>query len=544
MGVALDLPDLPTDLFLIVTRYLDPIDTVRCRLVSKVWHREFTDSSFLRDILIREYGQAREVRALSKLEVQNRIDRPPGDNSSLLQDLWRSTFDRVLARRRALKSGKPQCVTKRKLSTRPVNFIEEPANFQSRFIPVFPWARYRRAVGRCGSVSPHMLVKEFPTDLLETEWTYDSGLLVYADMTHIQAYILFDIQQDTTSLVPFDMRDRIVRRIRLKHNLLVFEWAEEQPYHKLNELEDVHRHFVTVFDVQPAKNSFPWLPQWNITLRHEWKMHYLGFPVSAQDTWFSDHSTTHYVVYIWQTNRSAWGENEPTESLLIWNISEASGHCPSDDSFCGIQASVGPRLVKKLSYLNLDFLTVRQRETPFLRRIALDGSACVYFFEEGCNSEEGPHVGHGFETGRENPQDIVWERIVAIPVQGFGPRWEDRLGRDSNFAGDWQYADSISPDPSAPKRATCWRYDGVGTEGIRNQVVRDESAGIKFSVVQRTIGFPEIWVSSNSQTWSTKIDLQDIQWRWKQIQGDESQLIIQSHQELHILRFDYGFGAT
>ena len=269
MGVAPDLSELPTDLFLIVTRYLDPIDTVRCRLVSKVWYREFTESSFLRDILVREYGEAREVRALSKLEVQNRIDRPSGDNPSLLQDVWRSTFDRVLARKRALESGKPQCVTKRKLCTRPVNLIEEPASFQRRFIPVFPWCRYRRAVGRCGSVSSHILLEEVPTDLLETEWTYDSGLLVYADMTDIQAYILLDIQQDATSIVPFDMRDRIVRRIRLKHNLLVFEWAEEQPYHKLNELEDVHRHFVTVFDVQPAKKSFPWLPQWNITLRHQ-----------------------------------------------------------------------------------------------------------------------------------------------------------------------------------------------------------------------------------------------------------------------------------
>ena len=544
MGIALNLPDLPTDLFLIVTRYLDPIDTVRCRLVSKVWHREFTDSSFLRDILVREYGEAREVRALSELEVENRIDRPLTDSSSLLQNVWRSTFDRVLARKRALKSGRPRCVTKRELRTRPVNLIEEPASLQSRFIPVFPWGRYRRAAGQSGSVNSHMLLEEVPTDLLETEWTYDSGLLVYADMTDIQAYILLDIQQDTTSMVPFDMRDRIVRRIRLKHNLLVFEWAEEQPYHKLNELEDVHRHYVTVFDVQPARNSFPWLPQWNITFRHEWKMHYLGFPLSAQDTWFSDHSTTHYVVYIWQTNRSAWGENEPIESLLIWNISEPSSHCPSDDSSGGIQASVGPRLVKKLSYLDLEFLTVRQRDTPFLRKIALDGSACVYFFEEGCTRERGPHVGHGYETGRRNPQDIVWERIVAIPVQGPGPRWEDRLGRGSNFSGDWRHPDSTSSDPSTPKRATCWRYDGMGTGGIRNQVVRDEPASIKYSVVQRTVGFPEIWVSSNSYTWSTEIDLQDIDWQWKQIQGDESQLIIQSGEELHILRFDYDFGAT
>lgn len=117
------------------------------------------------------------------------------------------------------------------------------------------------------------------------------------------------------------MKDRVVRRIRLKHNLLVFEWAEKEPYHKLNELEKVHRHYVTAFDVQSTKNCFPWLSQWQITFRSEWKLHYLGFPLSSQDRWFSDHSTTHYAVYVWQTNRSAWGENKPIESLFIWDIS-------------------------------------------------------------------------------------------------------------------------------------------------------------------------------------------------------------------------------
>lgn len=148
------------------------------------------------------------------------------------------------------------------------------------------------------------LEEQVPTDLLETEWTYDSGLLVYPDRIEMQAYMLLDIEQDTISIVPFDIKGRIVRRIRLKHNLLVFEWAERIPYHKLNDFEFVHRHYVTAFDVQPAKNSFTWLPQWKISFRSERKLHYLGFPLSAQDCWFSDHSTTHYTVYIWQTNHS------------------------------------------------------------------------------------------------------------------------------------------------------------------------------------------------------------------------------------------------
>lgn len=541
MGL-LDLLDLPTDLFLIVTRYLDPIDIVRCRLVSKSWHKEFTDESFLRDVLVKEYGNSRDVRALSELEL--RYMAPSGSDFGQFQDIWKRTFDRVTARIRALRSGRPQFVSKRHLYHGPTTPMEKQSNSQDHHVPIYSWGRYLRMADQYRRCLVSVLrEKQVPTDLLETEWTYDSGLLVYLDMIEAPAYVLLDIEQDTLAVVPFDMKDRIVRRIRLKHNLLVFEWAEKEPYHKLNELEEVHRHYVTAFDVRSTKDCFPWLSQWQITFRSEWKMHYLGFPLSAQDCWFSDHSTTHYAVYIWQTNRSAWGENEPIESLFIWDISQPSSCRLSGDPSRGSQAPVEPRLVKKLSYLDLDHLTIRQRDTPFLRKIALDGSACVYFFEEGCTRERGSHVGHGYEAGRRNPRDVVWERIVGIPVLGPGPIWVDRLGLDSTFIHESQHTDYESPDPLSPKRATCWRYKGMGA-GMINQIVQDKSAGIKFSVVQRTIGSPEIWVSSDSHGWTTEVDLQDIQWRWKQIDGDERYLIIQSNQELYVLHFDRDLGAA
>ena len=345
MRKALDLLHLPTDLFLIVTCYLDPIDIVSCRLVSKSWHGEFTDESFLRHVLIREYGEARDVRSLLELESKQMIVRPPEDESDEFRDVWRSTFDRVLARKRALKSGRPQSITQRNLGGGLTNLLGKQAEVRDHYIPVCSWGRYHRSVGG----------EQVPTDLLETEWTYDSGLLVYPNMVDFQAYVLLDIEQDTISIVPFDTKSRIVRRIRLKHKILIFEWAEKEPYHKLNELEEVHRHYVTAFDIESAKDPFRWLSQWKIKFRTEWKLHYLGFPLSALDCWFSDHSTTHYAVYIWQTNRSAWGENEPIESLLVWDFSKPSSyHLPNNPSGCS-QTSVAPRLVKKLSYLELDF---------------------------------------------------------------------------------------------------------------------------------------------------------------------------------------------
>ena len=543
MRTVSGLPDLPTELFVIVTNYLDPIDIVRCRLTSKAWYREFTHESLLRDVLVREHGDAQEVRALIEPETGQMMDSLPGDKSGQPDDIWKRTFDRVIARRQALKSGKPRFITKRHLRDKLASALGKQGDVRDFIFPITPWGRYRDVLhpfSSSGERTEEQTPATVPTDLLETEWSYDSGLLVYPVMAEIQVYVLLDIEQDTLSVVPFDTKDRVVRRIRLKNNVLVFEWAEREPY-QLNEHERVNRHYVSAFDVRLAKDSFPWLAQWEITLRSEWKLDYLGFPLSAPDCWYSDHSTTHYAVYIWQMNRFAWGGYEPIESLFIWDISEPSNHRPFGDSSGDSHVS-GPRLVKKLSYLDLDFLTVRQRDTPFLRKLTLDGSACVYFFEEGCNRERGPHVGHGYDAGRRNRGNVVWERVVGIPVLGHGPCWEDRLGTSMIPSRDWRHSSFRSPQFLAPNRATCWRYRGMG-HGIRNQILRDEPSSIKYFVVQHTIGVPEVWVFSDSDSWFTEVDLKDIEWRWKQIHGDERYLIIQSGEEIRILHFDCDFGA-
>ena len=523
-----DLPDLPTDVFLMITDFLDPIDLVRCRLVSNKWHRTFMNELFLRGVLVMEYGNTPEVHALRKFEVEN-------DDLGQFRDVWRKAFDRVLARKLAIKSGRPRHV--RKLDLRNgLKISGKQAGIPDIHFRVTPWSRYLDS--RYDPLaSEDMWSTSMPTDLLETEWTYDSGLLVYADMTVFQPYVLLDIEQDTIFRVPFAIKDRIVRRVRLKHNLLIFEWAEKGSDDRLNEIEDIHHHYVTVFDVKSRKDSSPWLTQWKITFRNEWRLHDLGLPLCTRDCWFSDHSTTHYAVYFWQMDFSAWGGNDPIESLLIWDISQPSSHRPCNDySRSSVQVPTAPPLVKKLSYLDLDFLTIRQRDTPFLRKIALDGNACVYFFEEGCIREWGLDVGHGSEAGRRNPADVVWERIVGIPVLGHGPRWEHRLGIDSTSGGEWQHANFKGPDSSMPIRATCWRYAGM-EKGIRNQIVRDELAGIIYLVIQRTIGYPEIWVS-DSDSWYTQVDLRGIQWKWNAINGDERHLIVSSDKGLHILQFD------
>ena len=65
----------------------------------------------------------------------------------------------------------------------------------------------------------------------------------------IQAYVLLDIGQDTISIVPFNIENSTVRRIRPRHKILVVEWAEKERYHKLNELEEVHLYYGTAVDI-------------------------------------------------------------------------------------------------------------------------------------------------------------------------------------------------------------------------------------------------------------------------------------------------------
>lgn len=527
-----DLTDLPTDVFLIVANFLDARDIVRCRSVSKRWHREFNDGPFLRDILVRDYSRAREVCSLLTKE-SSELELPQNKNSDEVSISWKNTFDKVVARYFALKSGTPWSSTKLKLHL-PLKDPWANHTLIGNQYPIGRWSRYV-APGLTLPLRTRDLQEEchVPTDLEETEWTYDAGLLAYYDLD-VHAYVLLDIESNTTSIVPFSVKDQVVRRLRLKHSLLIVEWAERCPYHKLNEDEDVHRHFATAYDVLPAPKTFPWLPKWNATFRNEWKLHYLGFPLTPWDRWLSTHSPTHYAVYIWQPNRSSWGEDQPIESLLIWDISQPSPYRPSQDPTGESHSSLGPPLVKKLSYLDLDGLTIRQRDAPPLRKIELDESS-VYFIEEGCDLERGMHVFYRPVSRRLHQ---YWERIVGIPIIGSGPRWEDK--RDDDSAPRVECGSEKSPEFQPlpePRRASCWRYNNI-YPGFRNQSIRDDPADIEFDIVQHNIGCPEIWVTSPSRGWNTTLDMRDIHYEWKEVAGDERWLLIQSKQELRILHFD------
>lgn len=531
MRVVFGLVDLPTDLFLMVTSALSSFDVLKCRYVSKSWHREFTDDSLLREVLIREHLYAHEVRLLVAADFIN--PRPRADT-------MREIFDRVVMRYRALKTGRPFQVSKKKTVTlMPLpGQIPEYARERLDTQPYHPfkvpeWHRYFQPP----SAELHAGI---PVDLPEPGWTYDSGLLVYAD-AGIGAYVVFDIGADSTSIVPFDTNYRVVRRVRLKERVLVIEWAEAKPYHQINSIEHVHRHFVSAFDMVPVLQEFPWLPRWNAILRFEWRLHYLGFPLLGNDIWLSSHSATHFAAYIWQRNRSAWGEDEPIESLAVWDISRGSNYRPLAEPMDKSQKIEGPQLVKHLSFPDLDFLTLRQRDTPVLRRIEVEGDSCIYFYEEGSLHECGFNVA---DQRWIQPPVKYWERVTGLPLVGLGPSWEDRCNDTTpDICQRLEKVYSKDCEGKSPHWATCWRYFEI-FPGIRNQVIRDTSAGISFSAEHDIDCNLSYRVASQIDCWITTLKLPGLDsGSCRKSDGNERWFITQDKDTLCIFHFDKQIGT-
>lgn len=118
--------------------------------------------------------------------------------------------------------------------------------------------------------------------------------------------------------------------------------------------------------------------------RNEWKIHFLGLPLNSRDRFFSTHTKANYSLYLWQPNRSAWGEDEPIEALAIWDISSPTSYRPSQDPSGRAkpdESHEGPRVIRRFSFADLDFYNIRQWATPTLRGLEIDDNH-VYIVEE------------------------------------------------------------------------------------------------------------------------------------------------------------------
>ena len=463
-----DITELPHDLFLLVIYYLSPRTCVLCRRVSRQWLAAFSDDAISLLLLRWNFPKCREMRLAAAVAATaaSRSDSPETTavcqrglgveatvfaNHHRCPGQWAATFVDVARRYHHLRHARPWTVEKLDLA---VNQVNQGGGSVFSFTGVATWNRFLRLEEKTANF-------HYP----DPTWWYsqDDGVVVFpaedmratAERSDGHVYQVLDLHTNRRVPVPFDTRQKHIRRVRLAQGVLIFEWAEALPYHQLNDREVVHRHFVTAFDVvrtlSAANDSPPW--NWSVEFRSEWKLHFLGLPLNRSDRFFSAHTASHYAVYFWQPNRSLY-QDDPIEQLAVWDISSPSPYRPSEDpkggkrpTRCRAQttpnglwsgqniaasttasasaesvvagentfghsslaaATAGPQVIRRMAWRDLDFYGLRQRATPQLRNLTLDGRN-LYVIEEEHRWADGQHTSL-------NPPRLHLVRCTGIPI--------------------------------------------------------------------------------------------------------------------------------
>lgn len=419
-SLSISVSDLPEDVFLLVLKHLAAWDVVNCQQVSKSWRAAYTKPEYLRRVL-QHYPQTKEIRELPPGALHFRRPR-----EACTVD-WQRLLVEVASRYHSLATG-----TVRAVSRYPMAALEQ----LDHWFPVGQWDYHESQPGGrlyYETAGAHLnRVGSKPFLFRPTLWSYDDGLLVYApardgregDPTAFPKILsLLDVATGRRYPVPFDIRGKIIRSIRLKDRTLIIEWAEKDPFHHLNAMEQVNRHFANCFDVSRGEDETSWTVAW----RSEWKMHFLGLPRTNHDRFFSTHNATHYAVYFWQPNRSMYtGDEEmPIESLSVWDISVPSSYRPSADPSGKLRPpdAKGPYIVSRFSFRGMDFLGVRQHATVALMSLHLDSQSLSLTVRENVGV-----VGQGYF----DPAERLWcAKTTTFPFLGQGPRlyreWDGNL---------------------------------------------------------------------------------------------------------------------
>ncbi|QGA20631.1 hypothetical protein EYB26_008337 [Talaromyces marneffei] len=386
-----DMAYLPQEIFQMIIQHLQPVDLVRCRGVSSAWYRAFTNPVNLAQVLKDKFSRAKEVRELFS---QTKGPTPYESLYTEFSNKWRAIFDIVTERYYRLEHGIPRSIQRFDLQ-------RETLRGGYQFFGVRPWDHH-------SSHSGHRI------DMLFSHafWTYEDCLVVYPDK-HEQSLILLDVETEEQFMVPFVLTDKVIRRLRLHDRLLVIEWVESEPFHWLNDRDRVHRHYATSFEVNAVGRG------WDIVLRNELKIMFLGHPLGDRDRFYSCHTRNHYAIYVWQPNRSLYtaDEDAPIESLSIYDISTASEYKSSQDP-TGRSIDSGPRQVASFAFRELQFYSVRQRGFPAIMRMDLDSQS---------NSISITEVR---DTGRVDFNVLEHSpcvQVVTIPFIGQGPALQRKV---------------------------------------------------------------------------------------------------------------------
>ncbi|KAJ0295208.1 hypothetical protein CBS470a_000256 [Colletotrichum nupharicola] len=352
---------------------------------------------------------------------------------------WPSIFASVARRYHSLTSGTYHILTT-------ISVLQDA----KRFYPFNPWNRTLRRDEMT-----------FPLQLPDRRWTCSDGIIIYPAPSSPPVLKALDLSSNSETTVPFDWSSKIVRRVRLSHHILVIEWAEEDGSHPLNDSETAHRHFASAFTV--TTTSSPLHPSASsppiVEFRSEWKIHYLGLPLSPSDRLFSTHNATHYALYAHQPTRSPWGEDTPLERLVVWSLNAPSAYRPSLDpsSTHKPTTDAGPEIVLRLTNGDLDRWGIRQRDTPRLMRLVLDTT----------------HEARGGNVVLQE-EDHQW---AAGPQSSETPPARHFLRSKGDAERSFCPASSSSSSPGRATGAPCWRHEEFPYLTVAEVV--DEAAGVR-----------------------------------------------------------------
>ncbi|EPE29203.1 hypothetical protein GLAREA_00363 [Glarea lozoyensis ATCC 20868] len=244
-------------------------------------------------------------------------------------------------------------------------------------------------------------------------------------------------------------------------------------------------------------------------------------------------------MYLWQPNRSAWGEDEPIEALAVWDIRSPSSYRPSQDPTGKAKPNehhTGPRVIRRFSFSDLAFYRVRQRSCPTLRCLELDENH-VYVIQED----------HRWVVGQEESEShprLHKVKSTGIPFS-VGPFWEDECGADGDVNLSFCQR---NPESRRAQQAPCWRHEEFPYLTISE--VKDFEAGVTFSArhcfMLETISInikPRIHMTGHGYDVSLKDDLWGQMLEKGQIHGDERWLVGENTKsEIVVLHFDKEIG--
>ncbi|KAH8910794.1 hypothetical protein BR93DRAFT_292600 [Coniochaeta sp. PMI_546] len=457
---------LPGDCWVLILSNLPPREVIRARCISKQWYEVLTAPGICRRLLQLAFPQCREVR-LDMLHY--RLDDLPDVPHNLRVEIqcraqsvedWSKTIVAVARRYHNLRTGTPREYLKLPMpdmvdhttlddcmchGTQPGHVCSD-CRFKTAQCKQFFWMSVP-VWPRNFEFREHSQEYHFPDPM----WWYsqEDALLVYpaswllddetaaplvnwSEMERKSAskdgnfgrrfnpststcedyfYRLFDPETGEHMSVPFDVRGRIIRRVRLAQGVLILEWIQihadktaidglEGKKNKKYRLwaktygrtwfEYLARnaHMATVFDVirMPVSSHVERLPRrrwtWEVRLRYEWKLPAWGsgspkeeredvYDTSLYDyrpRVFSAHTATNYALLIWTQVVTENGRLDTNRQLYVWDISQAKQGCNK-------ARRSGPTLIRR--FLEDDMrhhqdAIIEAQFQPSLRNIAMD----------------------------------------------------------------------------------------------------------------------------------------------------------------------------